>query len=112
MADPALAELYFMQTAKPATALENAWRRGDTEFLGIAGFSLEVPGVEEHYEVVRSHGIRVIAGTGDTSTDEDLWKLITGARGYVEQYNRLLFQRLGGAATLEANRTRRLNNRE
>jgi hypothetical protein len=102
-ADPALAELFFMQSSDPATALDHAWRRGDVRFLGIAGFSLEVPGVEDAvYEAVRSHGIREIPGTEDTNTDGDRWKLVSGARGYIERYNELLLQRLGGAASLKA----------
>jgi hypothetical protein len=102
-ADPALAELFFMRSSDPATALDHAWRRGDVRFLGIAGFALEVPGVEDAvYEAVRSHGIREVAGTEDTNTDDARWRLVSGARGYIEKYNELLLQRLGGAASLNA----------
>jgi hypothetical protein len=90
---PAFAELYVIQNANPAEALEFALRRHDTRFLGVAGFSLEVPGAEDVYDtVVRNYGVREIYGPGDVGVSDQQVKLLVRARAYAKKYNTILLR--------------------
>ena len=95
--DPALAELYLIQRADPDRSLESAWNRGDKRFLGIQGPVVAVPGVDVmRYDelIYEKQGVRVIEGTTDFAVDDNLDRLITGARRYAAAYNSGLLARL------------------
>jgi hypothetical protein len=93
-----MAELEAIQHADPATAVSAALERHDERFLGIVGFSLDVPGIDLEGDPDRAmfdqYGTRVIAGTTDTPYDERHAQLINDARLYAAAYNRLLLWKL------------------
>ena len=98
--DPDTAELEAIQHADPAKALAAALGRGDERFLGVAGYSVTAPGLDEEadQEILYQQGMRVIAGTTDTPADERHSQLIYDARLYAAAYNRLLVWKLSRRA--------------
>jgi hypothetical protein len=88
------AELGRLEHADPEVDFRDAIRRRDFRFLGIAGFTLTVPGVprsDENMLLLETQGVRVIPGTGDNPVS---LKLQMRAARYAEHYNKLLLDHL------------------
>ncbi len=81
-----------LERADPARDLQAALLRGDKRFVGVMGFALEVPGVEDYYEHYKSYGVRVIEGTSDFIENDDIRRLNELAYKYALRYNRLLLE--------------------
>jgi hypothetical protein len=100
-ADDAMAgELRRLESADPAADVTTAIARGDLRFLGIAGYTVTVPGVlsvtgppsdKDNERLVARHGVRVIEGTSD---DKAVLAFQMAAIRYAERYNTLLLQHL------------------
>ncbi len=77
--------------ADPQRDLAAALARGDTRFIGIYGFSREVPGAgSPSAPLVLRHGVRYVRDSSDTGEP----RLNRLARRYAERYNRLLLEHL------------------
>lgn len=88
------AELKRLEQANPEVDFRDAIKRRDFRFLGVAGFTLTVPGVpmsDENMPLLETHGVRVIPGTSDNPASLTLQ--ISAAR-YAERYNKLLLDHL------------------
>lgn len=91
-----LSELRRIASSSPANDLEDAIRRNDFRFIGVYGFSTEVPGVPDYWErYASSYGLSVIQGTSDTPYGEEGARLNQQARQYALEYNSLLLEHLG-----------------
>jgi len=100
-ADDAMAgELRRLESDDPAADVTAAIARGDLRFLGIAGYTVTVPGVlsvsgqpsnKDNERLVGRHGVRVIEGTSD---DKAVIAFQLAAIRYAERYNTLLLQHL------------------
>lgn len=60
---------------------------GDFRFIGVYGFTAEVPGMEEKGGLVKKYGVRMIQGTSDAPCDEEHAQLDARAREYARAYN-------------------------
>jgi len=88
------AELKRLEHADPEVDFRDAIKRRDFRFLGVAGFTLTVPGVpmsDENIPLLETHGVRVIPGTSDNPVSLTLQ--MSAAR-YAERYNKLLLDHL------------------
>ncbi|TKB53571.1 MAG: hypothetical protein E8D50_07685 [Nitrospira sp.] len=86
-------ELTRLRTANPAMDLETAMTHGDYRFVGLMGYSLMVPGVDQdlfrkNYEP--KFGFKVIEGTSDYFEIPEQEELVRIGTTYAERYNRLL----------------------
>ena len=78
----------------PEQVAQQALARGDSSFLGVHGYSLYVPLVE-NWCVWQRWGVRVIDGTGDSLIGFDDLQFQGEAARYATAYNRHLIRRLG-----------------
>lgn len=88
---PGLRPLDEKTAAADAT---KAFSTGKRSFLGVRGYSLDVPGVDESY--LRNHEVVPIEGTSDAIKSEACKKLNDDAERYATAYNKtilMLFQR-------------------
>ena len=86
-------ELMRLRTADPATDLETAMKHGDYRFVGLMGFALMVPGVDQdlfHKNYEPKFGFTVIKGTSDYFEIPEQEELVRIGAAYAERYNRLL----------------------
>ena len=90
-ADPMLAELLVIQHADPVQACRAAMARKDFRFLGILGFSLYFPGIDEFgVQIENKHDYHVIQGTGDAG--EPTVTRTNKAYEYASVYNQMLMR--------------------
>lgn len=83
-------------TASFREDFEEAVKNGDTRFVGVMGYSLEVPGVPDYEEKYsKSHGVKVIEGTSDSYPDSASLARNVFYRDYATGYNELLLRHLG-----------------
>jgi hypothetical protein len=94
------AALRCLETSDPAADVAAAIGRGDLRFLGIAGYTVTVPGVlsvtgqpsdKDNERLVAKHGVRVIESTSD---DKAILAFQLAAIRYAQRYNTLLLQHL------------------
>jgi len=98
--DGMAAALRRLESSDPAADVTAAIGRGDLRFLGIAGYTVTVPGVlsvtgqpsdKDNERLVAKHGVRTIDGTSD---DKAVLAFQLAAIRYAERYNTLLLQHL------------------
>lgn len=87
-------ELNEIEGANPARDLQAAVARKDFRFVGIWGYTVEVPGLNENDKRIQEQGVRMIEGTSDALTNELAAKFQEKARSYAERYNHLLLDYL------------------
>lgn len=96
--DAMAAALRRLESSDPAADVTAAIGRGDLRFLGIAGYTVTVPGVlsvtgqpsdKENERLAARHGVRVIEGTSD---EKAVLAFQLAAIRYAERYNTLLLQ--------------------
>jgi hypothetical protein len=75
--------------------LDSALGAHDLRFLGVYGYSLEVPGVPETEAArISKNGVLAIPGTSDAVVSEEHGTLDEKARAYATEYNALLVRHL------------------
>lgn len=90
-------ELLRIANANPEDDLKEAIRQKDFRFLGVHGYSLDIPGIPDSMYVhlySDSSKVRVIKGTTDAITSEQQGKLQPIAWKYARAYNTLLLNYL------------------
>ncbi len=92
-ADSIVTELQNFLSVPPRARLDTSLAAKDFRFLGVYGYTVEVPGVpsSESSRITRS-GVFGIPGTSDALLSEEHAQLTKRARSYAEQYNRLLLR--------------------
>ena len=83
----------FLEVA-PEERLAAANRRGELQLLGVQGFALTIPGIDEP-EASRyrdRYGVLPIPGTTDTPESPEHERLNRQAEDYATRYNRLLLK--------------------
>lgn len=86
-------ELMRLQTADPAKDLETALKQGDYRFVGLMGYALMVPGVDQdlfHKNYEHKFGFKVIKGTSDSFEIPEQEELVRIGTAYAERDNRFL----------------------
>jgi hypothetical protein len=69
----------------------DAVARGDHRSLAVYGLTLEVPGLSENTNKLRSqYGLRILGGTSDALRGEQDRRMNLNARQYAERYNRVV----------------------
>lgn len=98
-------ELMRLRTASPERDLEAAWANKDTRFLGVNGYTLNLPGVpkERIRAAVMSGKINPIEGTTDGASLPEQWELNRIATKYATRYNQLLLQKLDEQRNAKSN---------
>jgi len=98
--DAMAAALRRLESSDPAADVTAAIGRGDLRFLGVAGYTVTVPGVlsvtgqssdKDNERLVGKHGVGVIEGTSD---DKAVLAFQLAAIRYAERYNTLLLKHL------------------
>jgi hypothetical protein len=80
-----------LKVDQAATDAEAAYKSGDHRFLGLYGFSIEVPGFNGNpYE--HKGEIRMLNGTGDVYCTDEERVLNVNARIYAKKYNEAIFK--------------------
>jgi hypothetical protein len=87
-----------IEKADPVFDLKVALKRKDFRFVGIRGYTLEVPGIERK-DILTRYGIKVIEGTSDAIVDKEDGRLQKLARDYAKRYNALLMEYLDNNGT-------------
>jgi hypothetical protein len=81
--------------ADPARDLRAALKKGDSRFLAISGYGLEVPGVPNFMKRYGGkHSYRILEGTSDMVSGEEGSRLQKLVEDYAERYNKLLIKHL------------------
>lgn len=79
------------EKANPERDCDRAFRNRDVRFVGIAGYALDVPGVNQYYlRYWKKNGVKVIARTSDVGNRP----FNRAARAYAERYNAALLKHL------------------
>ena len=76
--------------ADPILMARTAINEGKTEFLGVAGYSISVPGVGEPQCLIDRALVRVIPGTTDVRCSSEHSKLINSASKFAAKYNAIV----------------------
>jgi hypothetical protein len=66
---------------------ESVHRSGSPYFLGVRGFTIDFPGIEDT-TIVFQTGYREIEGTSDVVENEGCFRFRSQARAFAERYNR------------------------
>lgn len=82
-----LATLHKLLSQEPVASANAAIARGNLFFLGVAGYSVTVPGVESPKCSVLPNRIRVIEGTSDTPCGAEGARLQADTTTFAERYN-------------------------
>ena len=94
-ADSVKNSIRTLEGADPAQDIERAIKKGDLRFIGVMGYSLIVPGVEDYHErYEKNNGVRIIEGASDFILSDDVQRLNELATDYAERYNKLLLEYL------------------
>jgi hypothetical protein len=68
-------------------------KRDSIYFLGVMGYALDVPGVDNYYKNFSDHvPVKVIEGTGDFITSKEVAILNDMARKYCLRYNNVVLR--------------------
>ena len=84
----------MLRDADPDRDVAEAIRRGDFRFIGVMGYAVTLPGVEDYGEQYQSYGVRIIEGTSDVIANDAVRLLNEQAYRYAERYNKLLMKHL------------------
>ena len=74
----------------PLQMARNAVTEGTPQFLGVAGYTITVPGVDSPTCFIDRVQVRVIPGTTDVRCNREHSRLIERAMAYAEQYNSIV----------------------
>jgi hypothetical protein len=75
--------------ANPVRDFRDAVGRGDHYFVGLYGFALEVPGVDDYHERYADRvPVRMIEGTSDAIKSAEFGRLNDACREYAYEFNR------------------------
>lgn len=88
-------ELTRMDSANADSDLVAAIKKKDFRFVGIYGYSIAIPGVDERiadYCVEHRGWLEMIEGTSDAITSKEQERLQLLAERYASQYNARLFE--------------------
>ena len=90
-----ISELKLLRVDKAIDDASKAFKSGDHRFLGIYGYSREIPGVAgDPYEHMKD--TKMLEGTGDVFCGEEEHMLNKNARIYAKQYNEEILRELNG----------------
>ena len=91
-------------TSLNASDLQAAIKKGDYRFIGLMGYTLYVPGVQQD-EFYQKHeaefGVKVITGTSDFFEIPEQEELVRVGGAYAEKYNRFLLKKIAGRSFQE-----------
>jgi hypothetical protein len=91
-ADPEILALEAVVKLSPENEAAAAIARGDRKFLGVAGYSVEILGVENRIARcnVARDSMNIVRGTSDIILNDHHLELINRAREYAARYNSVI----------------------
>jgi len=89
-------ELARLKNASPERDFANAWANKDTRFVGIRGFTIELPGVpqQREFDLKERYGVNPVEGTSDVIDPPEIARLNAVATRYATRYNQILLRKL------------------
>lgn len=90
--DPYVQKLQWLDAADPQTDAQEAIKKGDLRLLGLAGRSVNIPGVikEETLKYEMKCGVQLIDGVSDVVRSDEHLRLMQKARSYALSYNAII----------------------
>ena len=85
-----LSGLIALKQGDPVADEEKAFASHDYRFVGINGYVVVVPGMDEGEPLVRKYGKRMVEGTTDAPCDKEHSALLDFAQRYAITYNKKL----------------------
>jgi len=85
-----LSGLLAIKHGDPIADEAKAFTSHDYRFVGVYGYVVVVPGMDEGSPLVRKYGKRIIEGTTDAPCDEEHSSLVDSAKKYAISYNKKL----------------------
>lgn len=80
-------ELAAIESGDPLRDAAQAVAMSQLSFVGIMGYSVKVPGVDD-WSLVEKFGVRIVEGTSDVVRCYEQARLTMVATAYAEAYNR------------------------
>ena len=85
--DAEISALSDLLRTNPTLMAQSAIGQGRTDFLGVAGYSVAVPGIDSPNCFVDRTNVRVVPGTTDVICSAEHAQLIHSASEYAVKYN-------------------------
>jgi hypothetical protein len=82
--------LIALKKSDPVADETKAFASHDYRFVGVNGYVVVVPGMDEGDPLVRKYGKRIIEGTTDAPCDKEHSSLVDSAQEYAIAYNKKL----------------------
>ena len=76
--------------SNPTLMAQSAIAQGNTDFLGVAGYSVAVPSVDSLGCFADRNHVRVVPGTTDVICNAEHAKLVRGASAFATKYNSVI----------------------
>ena len=91
-------QLRWVESADPISDAKRSIENGNFALLGIAGYTVTIPGVDESkkFEYREKYGLRILEGTSDVVHGTEHLRLIRLAKGYAKKYNLYMLNYMGG----------------
>jgi hypothetical protein len=90
-----LQSLAWLKNANPVNDAKQAINKDSIYFIGVLGFALDVPAVQEYYSLYKNKiPVIIIKGTGDAIISPDMAELNYRAREYALQFNAIILYKL------------------
>ena len=96
-------ELRAFLRPDPVSKAKAALGRGDTRLLGVAGYTITVPGVDESRCMVPREKVVVVPGTSDVLLTEEHARLNTLAHAFAQRYNAEILRHLRTTDVVKCN---------
>jgi hypothetical protein len=85
--------LKWMTETNPDSMAMNAIKQDSIYLLALRGYGIDIPGLVGYNDVIQNKiPFRVIEGTSDMITSEEVWTLNETARKYALRYNTVILQ--------------------
>lgn len=90
-----LQSLGWLKNANAVNDAEHAIKRDSIYFIGVMGYAMDVPGVQEYYSrYYNKYSVKVIDGTGDAIISTEMEELNYRAHEYALQFNAIMLYKL------------------
>jgi hypothetical protein len=90
--DPYVQKLQWLDAADPQADAQQAVKKQDYRLLGIAGRTVNIPGIskEESLDYEEACGVQLIEGISDVVRSNEHLRLMQKARSYALKYNAII----------------------
>jgi hypothetical protein len=90
-----LQSLDWLKNANAAYDANQAIKKDSIYFIGVLGYAMDVPGVQEYYSLYENKiPVKIIRGTGDAIISTEMRELNSLAHEYAMQFNAIILYKL------------------